>query len=300
MASSTTALPPTSPSARGQVAATSVTSFSVSLPVCCSVRLSATRLLDIGCFILRGSGLLVADPLAVGGILEGAAAGAGGPLAEKKASLTENGADALGVRMPQGALLLDHTAPGLWGVLAAIERMQPMGGSTGAGSTPRADTGPFGGSGHPSYSTGGGDMLSLMMDEGSSVNALFLLNSAHMQMQQAELSMLQGLPWESFAGRVTVSSGQLGVFTTQSMRDATEACERSTPQAVQATASYWYNRACELTCSEHQVGILDVSGGPVGCVTATGISEEGQYAVYVLRSAESDEIWAVKVDFLSS
>ncbi|EPR58251.1 hypothetical protein TGPRC2_211250 [Toxoplasma gondii TgCatPRC2] len=245
----------------------------------------STRLVDIGCFILRGDGLLVADPLSVGGTLDAAMA-SGGPtvrtpgaaptFAEKKFGSTHH-AQAPLPALPQGSLVLDFVAPGLWGVLAGVERMQPMGGN--------------------------GD-FSLLMDDGTSVNVLFLLNSAHMQMQQAELSLLQSLPWELFEScqrnRVSVTSGQLGVFTKHSLADAQEAMSRASPQAAQAQASFWYNRACELTCSEDQVGILDVAGGPLGCVSATGISEEGSYPIYVVRSPESEEIWAVKVEFLSS
>ncbi|CBZ50707.1 conserved hypothetical protein [Neospora caninum Liverpool] len=265
----------------------------------------STRLVDVGCFILRGDGLLIADPLSVGGTLDTAMTAGGGlgaavrsaggrTFSEKKSGFAENGAQQRPeLSLPQGSLALDYVAPGLWGVLADVERMQPIGG--GCSAAPGA-----GGA----LSDSSGDDFSLLMDAGSSVNVLFLLNSAHMQMQQAELSVLQGLPWEPFesprGNRVYVSSGQVGVFTTHSMTDAQEAVSRASPQAAQAQTALWYNRACELTCSEHQVGILDVAGGPVGCVSATGISEEGRYPIYVARSPESEEIWAVKVAFLSS
>lgn len=39
-------------------------------------------------------------------------------------------------------------------------------------------------------------------------------------------------------------------------------------------------------------------GGPVGCVSATGLAEEGGYKVHVLRSHDTDDVWALKIDFL--
>lgn len=39
----------------------------------------------------------------------------------------------------------------------------------------------------------------------------------------------------------------------------------------------------------------------MGCVSATGLAEEGSYKVHVLRSGdEGDEVWALRLDFLQN
>jgi len=107
------------------------------------------------------------------------------------------------------------------------------------------------------------------------------------------------LIWEEYHGEIGVDSGQAGIFSYDTYRndDIFDGVSQFDENPLfkgfnNQEGDKWYGHMCDRTQTEESWGVYDN-----GVVSSSGIGDGG-YPLYVVRDKSTDQIVAMKIDFL--
>ncbi|CRG99756.1 conserved Plasmodium protein, unknown function [Plasmodium relictum] len=114
-----------------------------------------------------------------------------------------------------------------------------------------------------------------------------------------------------FTNILTVESGQVGLFCIESIKrsshillqkninkDITKKEQLNDTFRENLNKLYpWYNKICDITLTS-SIGIIDFIDMPVGCVCVSNSDCVVNYLCEIVKDEVTDEIWAIRVNFL--